>query len=1031
MPPKKKTRFNPKEQIQIIDKNKPVAKKKRLTEKKIPKQQPLKAPIKLAVPSETRIIRKVEPRRRRRYTYDDDDDDNLELIDTSRPRPKKNSKLEQYISERPSLNIPVRPVVPQNILSAEQYDLLREKLENKEKEKKTDSKIGTLTTQNQLTTQEQQQLKQQIQAQQQLQQQLQQQMQSQMQSQMQLQQQLQQQIQSQQQAQQQSQQQLQQQMTQQQQHQQLISTQNQNQIAQQHQAQLAQQFQRQEAFQQQLTNQQQSQSQQQSQLQQLNSQNTNQQVMNLTQVLPSEVKEVRSKRKQIEKELSEKSRKKVPEDELLQLKAELDANKKEEELFIEDAKKTLDRAKHPDDPKNTHDIDQLKQKVSQLSSKSDRSVMQRYLDDYEDRVKKDSKRYRVDPDTFGQFIDAYERLSNDLSSGSLQDSKYLKLFQNLMSNIPKRGKLIATRAKMINWLASANALYEKHDVGTAKSPFRPKTGEPGEKPSLWSRIGLSRPKVPNLPPPAPIIIPESTPYDHLPPPVHPTPAPKKESKKKGKKKKSEEYDTFPEDVDVDSGLDVLRLRRSGRRINEILREPIDPDSSVVTIHSPPPPPPPPSRPLFPPTPTPVSYATPKTSPILSTPWSVSGVMPSTGRPIPLPPAPKPVPKPKPAPKLTPTIIDIKPPTPISDVEEGSRRSRRSNSSVVRSDNDRVVSDSDRVVSEPPPSSSSSEEEEVPTVTRLQISRYKSKLNAQIRKGQSTNPRQTTLEKYGLVKDPTTGFYIEKRTGQGLKAGMAMPRLSEDRPKDIDRMLDLYGDWEITKLRAVRKPLNKIIERLANLVTLGRFEKKKKEIGVQVYYHLFMVIALRSPEGENNVIALEKNQRVGWKDHASAGLSSNEEGMDVPLGSKSVTLEEFIENGEDYNKSHQGETGCKMYIYSARGDGKQECNCQRYVEDMLKGNGLWSEKLKDFVIQDVQHTTPKLLGKLLDRVTNLASRANYMIRGGTFDMYRYKPTQQRIGAIIPVYDPNKKRISREEMLDRIKQKFGVKDNTTSN
>lgn len=905
------------------------------------------------------VIKKPQPKQKGKKKTRFSSNVEINIIDSSKPRARRNPKLDKQVREMQPLNIPVRPVVPQNILSAEQYDLLREKLENKDKEKKTDSKISALSTQNQLSSQvqqqTQQQLQQQIQSQQQLQQQLQQQMQSQMQSQQQLQQQLAQQIQSQQQ----SQQQLQQQLTQQQQHQQLVSTQNQNQVAQQHQAQLAQQFQRQEAFQQQLTNQQQTQLQQQAQLQQqlmqVQTKMSNANIVNVTQTLPSDFKKIDEDDKKIKSQLSRTTDPKEKE----LLKIELEANDYHRDILLEDAKKQEEKAKKiekdPTDPSIYGKvIEELNQKISYLDG-PDRAIMKPYLEEYKSR-----KRYGADPETFGSFIELYGRVSQDLKSGKFNGSKYLELFNDLKKSLPKYGKgeknPITTKFRITKWMSYANALYDKFDgVGEAKSPFRKKTIEEPEEP---------------------------------------VPAPAPASRKKGKKKKSEEYETFPEDEDVDSGLEVLRRRRPGRRFHEVPSAPILPYPSIITgpsshpitaDHLPPPPPPPPppptpSRPLF--SPTPVSYATPKTSPILSTPWTVTGVMPSTGRLIPR------APKPKPAPKLSPTIIDIKPPTPVSDIEVGSRRSIRSNSSIVPSDDDSLVP------SDPISSSSSSEEEEVPTVTRLQISRYKSKINSQIRKGENPKPRKDTLEKYGLTKDPITGFYVDKKTGRGLKAGMAMPRLSEDRPKDINRMLELYGDWEITKLRAVRKPLNKIIERLANLVTLGRFEKKKKEIGVQVYYHLFLVIALRSPEGENNVIVLEKNQRVGWKDHQSGGLSSNEEGMDVPLGSKSLTLEEFVENGEAHNKSHQGETGCKMYLYSARGDGKQECNCQRYVEDMLKGNGLWSEKLKDFVIQDVQHTTPKLLGKLLDRVTNLAHRANYMVKGGdNFNMYRYKGIKQ--------------------------------------
>lgn len=898
------------------------------------------------------VIKKPQPkqtkdRKKKRTRFSSNVE--INIIDSSKPRTRRNPKLDKQVREMQPLNIPVRPAVPQNILSAEQYDLLREKLANKEKEKKTDSKINALSTQNQLSTQAQtqtqqqlvQQLAQQAQTQQQLQQQLAQQLQQQTQSQQQLQQQL-----AQQQQHQTSQQtQLQQQLTQQQQHQQLVSTQNQNQIAQQHQAQLAQQFQRQEAFQQQLTNQQQAQSQQ--QLAQVQSQVANANTVNLIQNLPREVQQVNQDHEKIERKLEKST---DPEEKKI-LKIELKATDYHRDILLDDAKKQAEKAKkiekNPTDPSIYEKaIEDLNQKISYLDG-PDRAIMKPYINDYKSR-KKDWEKSSVDPEIFGSFIEFYDRVSKDLKSGKFKDSKYLELFENLKKDLPTYGKgenrPITTKYRITKWMSYADALYNSFDGrGESKSPFRKKTK--------------------GIPAPAP--------------------APKKESKKKGKKKKSEGYETFPEDVDVDSGLEVLRRRKTGRPIHEVLREPIDPHSHSIPIqpidHLPPPPvptrpapPPPPPTPSRPPPPTPVSYATPKATPKLSSPWTTTGVIPS--RPMP-PETPKP--KPKPTPKSSPTIIDIKPPTPISDVEVGSRRSRRSNSSVVRSDDDSLV------VSDPPSSSSSSEEEQ--TVSRLQISRYKSRLNRQIRDGENPNPRPSTLAKYGLVKDSKSDFYIEKRIGRGLKAGdLALPRLSEDRPKDINRMLDLYGDWDVIKLRIVRKPLNGMIEKLANIVTKGNFEKKKAEINISKYFHLFMVLALRSPEGENDIILLEKNHRVMWKDHQLGGLSSNEEGMDVPLGSKSITLEEFIENGEANKVS-----GCPTYVYNA-----VNCNCQRYVKQMVSGSFQWTQKMEDFTIQDVAHSVPSLLGKFLKKVTNTASRLNYMVKGGeNFNMYRYKGIKQ--------------------------------------
>lgn len=222
--------------------------------------------------------------------------------------------------------------------------------------------------------------------------------------------------------------------------------------------------------------------------------------------------------------------------------------------------------------------------------------------------------------------------------------------------------------------------------------------------------------------------------------------------------------------------------------------------------------------------------------------------------------------------------------------------------------------------------------------------------------------------------------IENIEGRGL---ISLPKLSADRPKSFNQLIDKYGDWTITKIRIVRKALLPLLEKLANIVTLGNFEKKKKEININKYFHLFLEIAIRSPEGTNNVILLEKNQRASWKDHVSGGLSSGEEAMDVPLRGKTLSLRKFIENGEDFNKKRK--SSCSLYIYDA-----VNCNCQIYVKDMINGSGLWTSTMNDFTVQDVGHSVPSVLAKFLRKVTDTAHRIDVAKSGGqNFNMYRYK------------------------------------------
>ena len=189
------------------------------------------------------------------------------------------------------------------------------------------------------------------------------------------------------------------------------------------------------------------------------------------------------------------------------------------------------------------------------------------------------------------------------------------------------------------------------------------------------------------------------------------------------------------------------------------------------------------------------------------------------------------------------------------------------------------------------------------------------------------------------------YQTPKKSGKGLKCkckgGLTFPRLSENRPKVINEMLQKYGNYNIEFIQVGKKQLRPILEKLANITTLGYYEKKKKELGIDKYFHIYLILYLDNNKTivlEKNIkLVLEKNHRVGWKHYIP---STNEQLLDVRIN-KPIKLYHFIENGERYAGNE------RIYIYDAT-----KANCQVYVKDMLLGNGIWNKQLEKFVIQDV-------------------------------------------------------------------------------
>lgn len=208
-------------------------------------------------------------------------------------------------------------------------------------------------------------------------------------------------------------------------------------------------------------------------------------------------------------------------------------------------------------------------------------------------------------------------------------------------------------------------------------------------------------------------------------------------------------------------------------------------------------------------------------------------------------------------------------------------------------------------------------------------------------------------------------------------GDLIPSSFNFRPPDVTELIQKYGDYQIKKLRIVRKPLNDLFFKLGNLVTLGKLKQLQFENDVDKYFHLFCEMYVVNPETDDSqLVLIEKNQRVNVKYGRLGGLNMGEEAFSVPVPD-GLTVEEFIENAEDY--AEKNEPQCPIYIYDVR-----DCNCQVFVRTLLKGNDLWDSSYADWVIQPAKKLMPHWLGKFVKGVTDLAHIVNIFYRGAGMD-----------------------------------------------
>jgi hypothetical protein len=215
-------------------------------------------------------------------------------------------------------------------------------------------------------------------------------------------------------------------------------------------------------------------------------------------------------------------------------------------------------------------------------------------------------------------------------------------------------------------------------------------------------------------------------------------------------------------------------------------------------------------------------------------------------------------------------------------------------------------------------------------------------------------------------------YNTAGVGEILEAGATY--LFGNATERMKRFMKEHGDEPIESITVGRVPLSKAIATAMSALTLGKFDKAKANKGYDDFFHLFYVI--------NGKYRLEKNQNVNLIDNYKP--VDNQESFNVNLGGlKGKTINEFIKNGE----AVMGEKD-----YWGNYDGLVK-NCQNWVMQNMKANGVYTQALKDFTFQDTQElideVSPYVKGAMKE-VTSVASALDKFvswISGGRFGLKR--------------------------------------------
>ena len=176
------------------------------------------------------------------------------------------------------------------------------------------------------------------------------------------------------------------------------------------------------------------------------------------------------------------------------------------------------------------------------------------------------------------------------------------------------------------------------------------------------------------------------------------------------------------------------------------------------------------------------------------------------------------------------------------------------------------------------------------------------------------------------------------------------------------ILKKYGNHKVMVLQINRTPIYNSINKALNLISLGKWNKVRKEFSYDTLYHLALVATILMDDGTYKRILIEKNQQININDRPK--MYDTTEFITIPVSTLDLTINNMLDNTIDkIGKDH-------FYTYDAF-----SWNCQDFIKSILMSNNLYNNRLNNFVYQeltDLVNNLPSYVPITSRLITDLAS-----------------------------------------------------------
>jgi len=168
----------------------------------------------------------------------------------------------------------------------------------------------------------------------------------------------------------------------------------------------------------------------------------------------------------------------------------------------------------------------------------------------------------------------------------------------------------------------------------------------------------------------------------------------------------------------------------------------------------------------------------------------------------------------------------------------------------------------------------------------------------------------------------------------------------DYNKQTKKLLEKYGDKQITKVYLVRQPLSKLVELLLNIFSGYKYNKFINQCCDNFPYHSVLIFELKIEKNQRKLLKVDKDGFINISDNF---LLYNSQEIKV------LSLHKGKDKERDRDKytlnSILNDTQKRMGIQDFFNWNLKKSNCQTFTKELLVTMNKYDEKNKDFIFRD--------------------------------------------------------------------------------